>query len=77
MNRKILFFDVDGTIVTSDHVVPESARAALEATGCDGVAVARAALGDPWLFERINAALEGRPAQAAGKAKSDAASPDA
>lgn len=30
MNRKILFFDVDGTIVTSDHVVPESARAALK-----------------------------------------------
>ena len=43
----------------------ESAWAALEATGCDGVAVARAALGDPWLFERINAALEGRPAPAA------------
>lgn len=30
MNRKILFFDVDGTIVTSDHVVPESARVALK-----------------------------------------------
>lgn len=30
MDRKILFFDVDGTIVTSDHVVPESARAALK-----------------------------------------------
>ena len=30
MERKILFFDVDGTIVTSDHVVPESARAALK-----------------------------------------------
>ena len=30
MNRKILFFDVDGTIVTSDHVVPESACAALK-----------------------------------------------
>lgn len=30
MNRKIIFFDVDGTIVTSDHKVPESARAALK-----------------------------------------------
>ena len=30
MDRKILFFDVDGTIVTSDHIVPESARAALK-----------------------------------------------
>ena len=29
MNRKLLFFDVDGTIVTSDHVIPESARSAL------------------------------------------------
>ena len=29
MKKKILFFDVDGTIVTSDHVIPESARAAL------------------------------------------------
>ena len=28
----------------------------------DGVMIARAALGDPWLFERVNAALEGLPA---------------
>ncbi len=47
--------DIDGA---------ESARAALEASGCDGVAVARAALGDPWIFGRINAALEGLPAPA-------------
>ncbi|MGN0707317.1 MAG: tRNA dihydrouridine synthase DusB [Faecalibacterium sp.] len=33
----------------------------VQRTGCDGVMVARGALGDPWLFERINAALEGRP----------------
>ena len=41
----------------------ESARDALDmmaATGCDGVMVGRAALGDPWLFERINAALAGK-----------------
>ena len=31
-------------------------------TGCDGVMIARAALGDPWLFERVNAAIEGTPA---------------
>ena len=28
-------------------------------TGCDGVMLARGPLGDPWLFERVNAALEG------------------
>lgn len=44
---------------------PEKALEMLRVTGCDGVAVARAALGDPWLFERINAAIEGRPAPAA------------
>ena len=31
-------------------------------TGCDGVMIARGALGDPWLFERVNAAIEGLPA---------------
>ena len=30
MKQKVLFFDVDGTIVTSQHVVPESARTALK-----------------------------------------------
>lgn len=30
-------------------------------TGCDGVMIGRAALGDPWLFERVNAALAGQP----------------
>ncbi len=42
-----------------------SAQDALDmvrATGCDGVMIARGALGDPWLFERVNAALEGQPA---------------
>ena len=41
---------------------PEAALAMLEATGCDGVAIGRAALGDPWLFERVNAAVEDAPA---------------
>jgi len=31
MGRRILFFDVDGTIVTREHVIPESARQALAA----------------------------------------------
>ena len=31
----------------------------VQATGCDGLMVGRAALGDPWLFGRIAAALKG------------------
>ena len=40
----------------------EDAVKMMRDTGCDGVMIARAALGDPWLFERVNAAIEGLPA---------------
>ena len=40
----------------------EDAVEMVRQTGCDGVMIARAALGDPWLFERVNAALEGTSA---------------
>ena len=40
----------------------EDAVEMMQRTGCDGVMIARAALGDPWLFERVNAAIEGLPA---------------
>ena len=36
----------------------EDAVEMMQRTGCDGVMIARAALGDPWLFERVNAAKE-------------------
>jgi tRNA-dihydrouridine synthase len=42
----------------------DSAAAALEAvhrTGCDGVAIGRAAIGDPFLFAAVAAALRGQP----------------
>ena len=40
----------------------EDAVEMMQATGCDGVMIARGALGDPWLFERVNAAIEGTSA---------------
>ena len=39
----------------------EDAVEMMQRTGCDGVMIARGALGDPWLFERVNAAIEGLP----------------
>ena len=42
-----------------DITDPESAVRMIRETGCDGVLVGRAALGDPWIFGRIKAALAG------------------
>jgi nifR3 family TIM-barrel protein len=39
----------------------------LEQTGCDGIMVARGALGNPFIFDEIRAALEHRPYQAPAK----------
>lgn len=33
---------------------PESAKALLQATGCDGIMVGRAARGNPWIFKQID-----------------------
>lgn len=41
------------------------ARALMQETACDAVLVARGAQGNPWIFERINAALTGAPEPAA------------
>ncbi len=38
----------------------ESARNMLEKTGCDGLMIGRAAVGAPWVFSEIRAALEGK-----------------
>ncbi len=48
-------------IGNGDIQTSADALAMLEQTGCDGVMIARGALGDPWLFERVNAAIEGLP----------------
>ena len=33
----------------------------LRETGCDGIMAARGALGNPWLFDELRAAIDGRP----------------
>lgn len=48
-------------IGSGDVFTAENAVGMLNATGCDAVMVARGAQGNPWLFEQINALLEGRP----------------
>ena len=48
-----------------DVTTAEEALALMRATGCDAVMVGRGALGNPWLFEEIRAALLGQPAPAA------------
>ncbi len=44
-----------------DIVDGESAARMLEETGCDGLMVARAAQGNPWIFAQIHAHLRGEP----------------
>lgn len=47
-------------LVNGDIHSPESAVAALAAAHCDGVLIARGALGNPWIFGQIDAALRGQ-----------------
>ena len=44
-----------------DIFAPKDALHMLEVTGCDAVAVGRAALGDPFFFAQVNAAIAGLP----------------
>ncbi len=48
-----------------DIQTAQDAMEMMERTGCDTVAVGRGALGNPWLFGEIKAAMEGEPAPAA------------
>ncbi|MCO8145939.1 tRNA dihydrouridine synthase DusB [Rhodovulum tesquicola] len=52
-------------VANGDIVDAATARAALAASGADGVMVGRGAQGRPWVLARIAAALAGRPAPAA------------
>ena len=38
----------------------ESARKIIDETGCDGIAIGRAARGNPWIFEQVTAGLAGK-----------------
>ena len=51
-------------IGNGDVVDAASALRLKEVSGCDGIMVARGALGNPWLYREIEAALDGRPAPA-------------
>lgn len=43
-----------------DIYTAADALSMMEETGCDGVMIGRGAMGDPWIFAEITAALEGR-----------------
>ena len=47
-------------IGNGDVECAEDAAKLMEYTGCDGVMIGRAALGDPWIFSAIKSAREGR-----------------
>lgn len=51
-------------LANGDVTTAEGALDLLAKTGCDGVMIGRGALGDPWLFERVRAALLGEKAPA-------------
>ncbi len=51
-------------IASGDVLSPELAVKMFRETGCDGILVARGALGNPWIFRRIGRRLAGRKEEA-------------
>jgi tRNA-dihydrouridine synthase len=47
-------------IGNGDIASPEDAISMIEETGCDGIMVGRACMGNPWIFDRIKSAMEGK-----------------
>ncbi len=62
-------------IAVGDICGPADALEVLDQTGCDGVMVGRAAMGDPFIFRRIAAALDGKaiPAEPTSSEKCESA----
>ena len=56
--KKILKIPVIGN---GDIVSYESAKKMHEMTGCDGIAIGRGAIGNPWLYLQADAAIQGLP----------------
>ena len=48
-------------IANGDIVDAESAMRCLKWTGADGIMIGRATFGDPWVFQKVKAAMEGCP----------------
>ena len=54
LSIKAIKESVDIPVFGSGNIFsPESAKSMLDETGCDGILVARGALGNPWIFEEI------------------------
>lgn len=56
-------------LANGDIFSPELAVKALEVTGCDGILIARGALGNPWIFSDIKQALAEQDDQAPERAE--------
>ena len=46
---------------SGDLFTPQACIAMIDETGVDGVAVARGAIGNPWIFQQARALLDGKP----------------
>ena len=53
-------WDTIPVIANGDITGGETALKCLKRTGADGIMIGRSVFGDPWIFEEVNAALEGR-----------------
>ncbi len=50
-------------IGNGDVISPEDARRIREVSGCDGVMIGRAGLGNPWVYKNLERALAGDPGE--------------
>lgn len=58
MSRKMVIFDIDGTLVTEQKIIPFSAKEAIRALKRNGIAVAIATARPPFLFKEICSELD-------------------